>query len=276
MKVDEHIEAHDLLRQLLRTFVSKAGSILDIGAGSGFLIRELAEKYHAFGCATDPFISDHEEGAVCFRSLKAREIDQIRKRFDVIYSVHSFHHFDDVAGFLQALEKTLSWDGLFILVDWKEGAQTGIMERYFRLNDVVQTFHTFNFTVLEQGETAENFYLIATLRSRLLAVATDAAGETIYPKMFGQAPYFDLYRFDKNGFHFVEKRRNIYQKTLQHEKTLDVYAEVSECQALLSKGIGKNGRRRLTDMGVKMFFEQGRVEDALKKISESLKIEGQK
>ena len=267
MNVQNFTEAHDLARYLIGKYAGKVRQILEVGCGSGDLLRELSRTLNTFGCGIDPFVFESGEESVCFKPLKAQELTLLGRYFDLVYTVHSLHHFEKVAQFLSALEKTLSWSGIFVLVDWKKGARTGIPERYFSLKEIANMMKDFNFKLLESGETGNNFYLVATLKQRCLAVATDEQGKEIFPKMFGQAPFFDLYLLEDSRFQFLEKRKNIYQKTLQHEKTLDVYGEVPECQALLARRIGRQGQKRLREKGVRMFFEEGSVSAALEKIA---------
>lgn len=261
--VKHNMEAHDLLRYLLRRHVKKANNILEVGAGSGQLLREMTRFYGAFGCATDPYLFEQEEEKICFRALKAEELAQLQHRFDLIFSVHALHHFFDVEKFVQALEHILGWSGRIVLVDWKQGAETGIPERYFRLEQVQRFFQAANFTILAEGETKDNFYLIATLRIRKLAVAADDSGTNIYPGMFGRAPQFAIFEIESGRAHFLEMRKNPYQNTLQHNKTWDVYQLVADCPALLAGRIGKKGQERLKRAGVRLFFAKGTIAAAL-------------
>ncbi len=264
--VKQNLEAHDLLRYLLRHYVKKAEHILEVGAGSGALLREVTQWYQAFGCATDPYLFEQEDEKICFRALKAEELARLQRRFDLIFSVHALHHFFDVEKFIQALEHILGWTGRIVLVDWKQGAETGIPETYFRLEQVQRFFRAENFTILAEGETKDNFYLIATLRSRKLAVAVDESGTNIYSGMFGRAPQFAIFEIESGRVHFLEMRRNPYQNTLQHNKTLDVYRGLADCQALLAARIGKKGQERLKKMGVRLFFDAGQVKEAVKRL----------
>ncbi len=267
MNAQNFSEAHDLARYLIGKYAGKARQILEVGCGSGAMLREMTQTLKASGCGIDPFVFESGEESVCFKPLKAQELTLLGRRFDLVYTVHSLHHFEKIPQFLRALEKALSWPGVFVLVDWKKGAQTGIPERYFSLKEITGLMKDFNFKLLEIGEAGDNFYLVATLRQRCLAVATDEQGKEIFPKMFGQAPFFDLYLLEDGRFRFLQKRKNIYQKTMQHEKTLDVYGEVPECQALLARRIGRQGQQRLREKGVHMFFEEGSVNAALEKIA---------
>ena len=260
------MEAHDLLRYLLRHYVKKADHVLEVGAGSGQLLREVAQLYHAFGCATDPYLAERDEDTVCFRALKSEELFRLQRRFDLIFTVHALHHFLDVEKFVQSLGLILSWTGTFVLVDWKQGADTGIPEAYFSREEARHLFTAANFRILAEGETNDNFYLIATLRNRRLAVAVDESGKNIYSGMFGRAPQFAIFETGPGGTHFLETRSNPYQKTLQHNKTWDVYRVVADCPALLAGHIGRKGQERLKRAGVRLFFDKGVVTVALKKL----------
>lgn len=259
-------DAHEIARDLIKNHAAHAELILDVGCGSGSFVRQIADELHATPFGIDPFIADQDSSELHLRALPAEALSRLGRRFDLIYSVHSMHHFNNVHTFFHEVQKTLGWSGVVILVDWKHGARTGIPERYYRLGEVLRFLENYNFKLIDYGEAGDNFYLVATLRERCLAVATDEQGKTVFPKMFGQAPFFDLYLFKGGTFRFLEKRKNIFQKTLQHEKTLDVYDEVSECQALLARSIGRKGQQRLKDKGVRMFFATGEVEKAFEGI----------
>ncbi len=267
LKFDASADAHEMVRTLIGTFAGNVRTVLDVGCGSGEFLSRITQLLDAPGWGVDPFVSEHAEGRATFVPLKAERLEELKRRFDLVYSVHALHHFENIRAFWNGLQHVLSWSGRFILVDWKKGAQTGIAESYFSLSDILLTIADFNFRIIDRGETEANFYLVAELKRRFLAVATDENGEFIYPKMFGQAPFFDIYALENGRFTFVEKRRNIYQKTLQHGKTLDVYKEVRDCQALLAHGIGRNGRQRLWEKGVSLFFRDGAVATALKTIA---------
>jgi len=89
-------------------------------------------------------------------------------------------------------------------------------------------------------------------------------GVNIFSKMLGMAKKFFIYETE-DGKHFslTEKRVNTYENTLQHLKTLDVYALIDDCSVIISAHIGKNGIARLQKRGVKLFFSKGNMEAAL-------------
>jgi len=101
----------------------------------------------------------------------------------------------------------------------------------------------------------------------LIAVPTND-GITVFPKMLGMAKYFNIYSTtDGKQFKFVEKRVNPYETTMQHQKTLDVYAVIRDCEIIISASIGKKGIERLKDKGVNLFFKKGEIHGALNTVS---------
>ncbi len=262
------MEAHDLLLKLEKETCRECDHILEVGSGSGELLRRLADEHNAGAVGIDPFIAERQDGLVNFKAMTAESINSLNRRFGLIYTVHSFHHFSDPEKFIRNLIYTLAWNGRFIIVDWKHGTHTGVPEKYFRLSQVTSMIEKQNLKILEKGTTDELFYIVGTLREFLCAVPT-ADAETIFPKMLGQAPVFHIYSCSvQKRFQFVEKRTNVYAHTLQPQKTYDVYDEIDDCHAILSARIGKRGIARLKDKGVKLFFDSGKIQNALLKIRE--------
>ncbi len=262
------MDAHELLLTLEKETCRECDHILEVGSGSGELLRRLARKYNASAVGVDPYISERVEGNISFKATSAEDIDSLNRRFGLVYTVLSFHHFYDPNVFFEKLKKTLGWRGRFIIVDWKLGAHTGVKEKYFHLSDIMTLTEKHNLKILAKGATSEHFYVVGTLPEFLCAVPT-ADADTIFPKMLGQAPFFHIYSSpDERHFQFIEKRTNIYAKTLQPQKTFDVYDEISDCHAILSARIGKRGIARLQDKGIKLFFDSGEIRNALLKIRE--------
>lgn len=260
------MEAKDLLKQLAFQFAPKNASVLEVGAGSGVLLSELADWFEGKICGIDPFVQEKESGRISLKPLVAEDLSKLPRRYDLIFSVHSFHHFKNIGEFFKGLEEKLSWQGRFILVDWKKGASTGIPERYFSSDEVLKMMEPFNLEVLTSGIEEDNFFLVAKLKVRKIAVASDGKGK-IFKGMFGRAPVFDIFEINnQDHWKWLEVRENIYQNTMQHLKTLDVYELVNDCQALLSNKIGKKGQQRLADIGVKQFFAEGAIESELQKL----------
>ena len=88
-------------------------------------------------------------------------------------------------------------------------------------------------------------------------------GENIFPKMLGRAKEFHVYEIKEKKFRFIEKRNNPYENTMQHLKTLDVYELISDCDIIISGNIGKKGIKRLEERGLRLFFRNGKIREAL-------------
>ena len=50
---------------------------------------------------------------------------------------------------------------------------------------------------------------------------------------------------------------------MRHLKTLDVYDLINDCSVIISAHIGKKGVKRLQERGMKLFFLNGSIQEAL-------------
>ncbi len=263
------MDAHELTLDLLRQNCPKpCRRVLDVGCGSGEFLRQASRMLGARGCGVDPFAPDTQDSEPCFRPLSAEEIRQLPGRFDGIYSAISFHHFREPAPFLKIAAEKLSWFGVLVIVDWKQGTDTGIPERYYSLEQLERFFGGAPVDLLHSGQTSDLIFAVAALSKRRLAAATEDR-QSIFQGMLGRAPGHEILELDTQfRWKFLEYRPNPYQKTLQHQKTLDVYAKLQDCQGFLSYRIGKKGVERLQNLGATLFFGSGALDTALDKIRE--------
>ncbi len=286
------VEAHTLLKQLVEKYVLKQESIspytaiLEVGAGSGNLLQGLVTQYNVKGCGTDPFMSERTEGRARFLPLKAEEIEQLTRRYNLIYTVHSLHHFSNPQKFFDSASKKLTWSGKIIIVDWNRGAKTGIPEHYYDIERVDKWAKSSNLRLIESGINGQNFFAILELRKKMVAVASED-GINVFRGMFGQPPYFFIYTYDEtysqrgnhentqttninkkdrsHPFKLSRMVKNQYSNTLQHLKTYDVYNEVAECQAIIARSIGKKGQQRLKELGIEVILNPPeKIEEALR------------
>jgi len=94
-------------------------------------------------------------------------------------------------------------------------------------------------------------------------------GINIYNGMLGRAKKFFIYQdFPEGKFKLIEERENVFEKTLQHLKTIDVYNLINDCDTILSASIGKKGITRLENKNIKLIFAKGKIEEQLKLIIE--------
>jgi len=92
-------------------------------------------------------------------------------------------------------------------------------------------------------------------------------GVNIFPGMLGRAERFYIYEpGDLGQVNFLEVRENSYASTNQHLKTLDVYEMLKDCPVIISARIGEKGVERLEKRGVKLYFREGEMKEALTSI----------
>ncbi len=90
---------------------------------------------------------------------------------------------------------------------------------------------------------------------------------SIFPAMLGLAAFFDIYEMNADhDFILVEKRKNPSQKTMQHQKTLDVYEVIKDCSIIVAGKIGKSGIPRLEAKGMQLLFHKGKIDRVLNHI----------
>jgi len=267
------VDAYKIIETELKKLPNPPASLLEIGSGSGYELSELVRTFRARGVGVDPFASESSSENLEIIRKTAEDIDQLNMWFDVVFSIRSFHHFDNPEICLKKLKSVIGWQGKCYLIDYHKGAQTGFIEHYYSVDEAVEIIENSGLKILDKKCIDDMFVISATLNKWKIAVASNIDKETIFPKMFGQAPLFAIYNFSPDkGFELSEFRKNIFEKTLQHQKTFDVYKLVNDCQAVLSAKIGQKGIQRLKQLGVSLLFNQGSIEHALKDTAFTLQL----
>jgi len=258
------MDAFSIVENELESLQTKPHRLLEIGAGSGDFLKKLTKQYQAEGVGIDPFAHEAPQDNPRLYKKAAEEVGSLRRWFDVVYSIRAFHHFTEPGRCLKALRSVLAWGGRCLLVDWHKGASTGYPEYYYSMEEASEMMEKAGLHILKRKRFGDLFLISATLNSWRVAVAADSTGGIIFQKMFGQAPQFQVYSLSLSSKpQLVETRRNPYEKTLQHEKTFDVYKLVNDCPILVSSRIGKRGISRLEKMGVTLIFKQGPISSFL-------------
>ena len=152
-------EGNKLLVSLIAELIHKNAAVLEIGCGTGELLHEICEKYDCNGIGIDPFTRAQKNQNPKILSMRAEEINKLNETFDLIYSIRSFHHIGKPELFAAALSSILKPEGYFILVDWKQGFNTGIPERYYSLPEVKNIFSK-TLEIVESKEMKSVFYII--------------------------------------------------------------------------------------------------------------------
>ena len=153
-------EGERRLKLLLRRYYRKGDSILEIGSGSGELLRELARGYGGELWGVDPHIPRRDVEGIVFADIPAEELSSLGRRFDLVFSIHSLHHFQDVDRFLIEMGEVLDPEGYCILVDFRRGAETGIPEHYYSLADIRRRIEAAGYRIEESFESPEHFAIV--------------------------------------------------------------------------------------------------------------------
>lgn len=256
-------DAHSILNRWIERLIPDKKRLLELGCGSGSLVEELNEKFNVDIMGIDPGYYGNNDRCI---GISAEEVYKIGGWFDLVYSIHSLHHFSNVKTAIEAMKRVIGWRGEFIFVDWRLGADTGFPERYFSLNEICALLEENGYLIKEAKEYKDNFLVYGTPRCFLVAVSSND-GYTISKGMFGKAKFFNIYEICRGSYKFVERRDNPFKDTFQHLKTLDVYGIVNDCPLIISSAIGPRGQKRLHKKGVKMYFREGRIIDVIGEIS---------
>ncbi len=128
--------------------------VLDVGCGEGSIMKKIAEKRNIKIIGIDPYPENEE----CIK-LTAEDIETLNIKFNIIYSVYSFHHIEKVEAFLNATKNILTPHGKLIIIDWEEGADTGIDENYYTVEEVEELLESFAF-VIEEIKTVKDTFMI--------------------------------------------------------------------------------------------------------------------
>ena len=103
------------LRMIATARASARSRILDVGSGSGRLLRELAAQGFSDLTGVDPFLPEHTVPAAGSVRLIRGTIDDLDEAFDLVMLNHSFEHMDDPAATLRAARRVTAVDGTIVV-----------------------------------------------------------------------------------------------------------------------------------------------------------------
>jgi len=156
---------------LITVWLPRGGTVLDVGCGSGRMLATLAER-GVSGMGIDPFPNNTEH---C-RRLRAGEIDQLAERFDLVYTRYALHHFDAPQKFPEKARSVLRAGGVLLIVDWFEGAKTGVPERYLAPRAVAEWVRGAGFDLLREQVRGQSMVIVGKLPSVPFALGPQAQG----------------------------------------------------------------------------------------------------
>ena len=123
--------------------IKEKKNILEIGCGIGDFVRFLASKgLNVTGI--DPYASP--EKGINYRIERAygENLPFEDGSFDAIVSMKTLHH-TDAEKMLKEAHRVMKHEGIICISDWKKGANTGINEEYFSLEEVKKMMFTAGF-----------------------------------------------------------------------------------------------------------------------------------
>jgi SAM-dependent methyltransferase len=148
---------------LITTWLPSGGRVLDVGCGSGRVLTALVARGIS-GTGIDPYASDAER---CHR-LRAEEMEQLPESFDLVYMRYTLHHLDVPQQFPHKARSVLRPGGVLLIVDWVEGARTGIAERYFPSQAVAGWVCEAGFQLMCEDVRGQSMVIVGELPSAVL------------------------------------------------------------------------------------------------------------
>lgn len=154
-------QGHRTVWKILKNSLNKGDSVLDVGCGHGSFLNKLSSEFELTAKGIDPGTRKQNEKEYSCQKLEAEEIDHLDEKFNLIYSINGLHHFQDLREFLKKVSSRMKVEGKLILVDWKQGTETGIPEDYFSLNQVKHVLTQTALKVVEAKQLDRQFLIVA-------------------------------------------------------------------------------------------------------------------
>ncbi len=241
-------EGNRILLNLISEFYDVRRDALEIGCGNGKMLKEIAEKFTLYIDCLDPYSFAADKS---FKTIKlpAGEIRKLNKRYDIIYSIRSFHHIERQFDFIEGLKDSLAFNGVFVLVDWKKGFDTGIPERYFDMDTIVDIFQNAGFDILSKGEGKSVFYIAVK-----------------FPFCYVVFPIKDGKTASLSDNGIVYKAVNIKTEEVRDIKNIENFP------VIVTSRFGEK-ERLLNDKGVKIYYDRGGIKKSIEFIRDIEKRE---
>lgn len=132
---------HRTVLQLAAEQVSRPGAILDVGCGTGKLLRSAGARFPGamlvgVDAARDMVKiaqTSDPAGAIIFQQATAEELPFPDARFDLVFSTMTFHHWQDRARGIAEVRRVLTQDGRWLLADFVASGWMKYVRRALRL-----------------------------------------------------------------------------------------------------------------------------------------------
>lgn len=129
----------DEITKFLLNFINEGDFVIDVGCGDCSRLREIKKfrDINAFGI--DIFIqkSKSMDFEINCLEMRAEDIDKLHEKFNLIFTVYSFHHFSEPEKFLLGAKNRLMNKGRLIIIDWVFNAITNNpYEEYYKYYEI--------------------------------------------------------------------------------------------------------------------------------------------
>ncbi len=148
-------QGRKLLLKLIEKYVRKGNNLLEIGCGDDAMINKLSSMYGISAKCIDPY--GYGKNVI---KIEGERVDELNEKFDIIYSIMSFHHLSNPEKFFDASLRVMKENAIMIIVDWKKGVNTGFPEYYFDVEEVISMMD--GYKIIEHGNERYHFYAVAT------------------------------------------------------------------------------------------------------------------
>lgn len=171
------------------------GAFLDVCCGDGKLVNRVAADFGmpAFGVDRDatalrwarssrpPMAFGGRQPQ--FAAMDAEALGLKGESFSWVACVHSLHHtaHPDVA--LAEMRRILKPEGHLLLVDWQEGAQTGVPERYFPESEIRDLVENAGFTIETFRTMDQQYFILGTAQLAAPATEDEKLKRAVYEKL---------------------------------------------------------------------------------------------
>jgi ubiquinone/menaquinone biosynthesis C-methylase UbiE len=135
--------------QLAEEEIGHPGTILDVGCGTGKLLRSASERFPgARLVGVDAAIemvkqaqSSTPNGTIQFQQATAEELPFPDGSFDLVFSTMTFHHWSDQQKAIGEIKRVLAPRGRWLLADIVAKGPMAVVARLLRIGRVVSPSH---------------------------------------------------------------------------------------------------------------------------------------
>ncbi len=134
-------------------------TILDVGCGTGILIRKLLKIHPEIDSITGIDVSEsmlqianrkfkgHNKVQLIYQAGETMDVPE--RSFDIVISTNTFHYFPSPVGKLQEMKNVLKNDGILILEDY---SKDGVVAKYFEWAIKLYDQWHYKAVTLDEGE----------------------------------------------------------------------------------------------------------------------------